>query len=67
MICRLDWETTPNKAIGKLGGALEQQADRPFDGLTDPEQAACQRIFLRLTQPGAAHRTFSLGKSKHYV
>ena len=40
------------QAIGHLEGALEQQANRLFGGLNDDEKAACQRIFLRLTQPG---------------
>nr|VFK32737.1 MAG: TIR domain-containing protein [Candidatus Kentron sp. MB]VFK34587.1 MAG: TIR domain-containing protein [Candidatus Kentron sp. MB]VFK76870.1 MAG: TIR domain-containing protein [Candidatus Kentron sp. MB] len=38
--------------IGELRGALEQQADKLFDALSDAEQDACRRIFLRLVQPG---------------
>ena len=40
------------RAIGGLEGALEQQANEIFAGLSPSEQETCRRIFLRLTQPG---------------
>jgi hypothetical protein len=39
-------------AIGGLEGALEQQANAIFEGMSRDEQETCRRIFLRLTQPG---------------
>jgi hypothetical protein len=38
--------------IGGVEGALERQAETLFGQFSAPEQAICQRIFLRLTQPG---------------
>lgn len=40
------------KAIGKLEGALERQANKVFDALSPNEQQVCKQIFLRLIQPG---------------
>ena len=40
------------QAIGGFKGALEQRADQIYAHLDDQQQAACRRIFLRLTEPG---------------
>jgi len=40
------------EAIGRLDGALERRANAVFDALDDGRKGLCQRIFLRLTQPG---------------
>lgn len=40
------------EAIGRLHGALERRANAVFDALDDGRKGLCQRIFLRLTQPG---------------
>ena len=40
------------RAIGKLEGALEQRANGLYDALSRDEQAVCQQIFMRLSQPG---------------
>ncbi len=39
-------------AIGGVTGALARRAEQVYKGMTDSEQAACRRIFLRLTQQG---------------
>lgn len=39
-------------AIGGLEGAIRQHADAAYKKLDEEEQKACQRVFLRLTQPG---------------
>lgn len=38
--------------IGGLEGALEKQANEIYDAFIPPDQQACRRIFMRLTQPG---------------
>jgi WD40 repeat protein len=38
--------------IGRVAGALERRAEMVYEALSPFEQAVCQRIFLRLTQPG---------------
>ncbi len=37
--------------IGGVAGALEQRAEMVYARFTPVEQAACRRVFLRLTQP----------------
>ncbi len=40
------------KAIGGLQGALKNQANQVLEGFSETQRALCERIFLRLTQPG---------------
>jgi tetratricopeptide (TPR) repeat protein len=40
------------RAIGGLGGALENRANAILGGFEPAERELCRRIFLRLTQPG---------------
>ncbi len=40
------------REIGELEGALEQHANQVYESLSATEQDICQRILLRLTQPG---------------
>jgi diguanylate cyclase (GGDEF)-like protein/PAS domain S-box-containing protein len=40
------------REIGELEGALEQHANTVYKSLSATEQDICQRILLRLTQPG---------------
>ncbi len=41
------------RAMGELDGALEQHAEAVFAALSQAEQDTCQRLLLRLIQPGA--------------
>jgi energy-coupling factor transporter ATP-binding protein EcfA2 len=38
--------------IGGLSGALKQRADEIYNAFDESQREACQRIFLRLTEPG---------------
>jgi hypothetical protein len=38
--------------IGRVAGALEKQAEAVYERLPQDERAICQRVFLRLVQPG---------------
>ena len=40
------------RAFGGLEKALEQKANSVYQGLTEEQQTLCQRIFMRLVQPG---------------
>ena len=40
------------EALGGVAGALERRAEEVYGNFSEVQQAACRRIFLRLTQPG---------------
>jgi WD40 repeat protein len=40
------------RGLGGLGGALHKRADAVYDEFSDEEKLLCQRVFLRLVQPG---------------
>ena len=40
------------QALGGLEGALNKRADEIYEGLSSEHKQICQRIFLRLVQPG---------------
>jgi len=40
------------RAIGRVEGALDRQAETVFNCFDEVQQQVCRRVFLRLTQPG---------------
>jgi hypothetical protein len=43
---------TAYDAIGEIEGAIERRAEELYNQFTELQKQVCQRVFLRLTQPG---------------